>query len=195
MSLPFSQACENNKNPILPVLTTAFADCTQVLEVGSGTGQHAVHFAHNLSHLCWQASDQNDYLHGLQARIKAEGIAGQPLAVEFNVFNQAPDGGYDALFTANTCHIMPTEGVQRLFQHLGDTLRGVKKVCIYGPFNYAGNFTSDSNKAFDELLRTREPDMGIRDIEWIISLAQAQGFKLVNDHDMPANNRLLEFSR
>lgn len=177
------------------MLTTAFADCTQVLEVGSGTGQHAVHFAHNLPHLCWQASDQSDYLHGLQARIKAEGAAEQPLAVEFNVFNQAPAGGYDGLFTANTCHIMPTEGVQRLFQHLGDALRSVKKVCIYGPFNYNGRYTSASNAAFDESLRARDPQMGIRSKEWIVELAHEQGLQLVRDHDMPANNRLLEFSR
>lgn len=195
MSLPFSQACENNKDAILAVLKNAFSACSHVLEVGAGTGQHAVHFAHNLPQLRWQMSDQSDYLAGLEARLAAEGAPGQPAAIEFNIFEPAPVGDYDALFTANTCHIMPTEGVQRLFQHLGDTLRGVKKVCIYGPFNYAGNYTSDSNKAFDELLRTREPHMGIRDIEWVISLAQEQGFKLVNDHDMPANNRLLEFSR
>lgn len=195
MSLPFSQACENNKDPILAVLKDAFSDCSQVLEVGSGTGQHAVHFAHKLPKLCWQASDQSEYLGALQARIKAEGAPEQPMPVEFDVFKQVPDGHYDALFTANTCHIMPMEGVQSLFQHLGGALRSVKKVCIYGPFNYNGRHTSESNAAFDKSLRARDPQMGIRSKEWIVELAQEQGLQLVNDHKMPANNRLLEFSR
>ncbi|MEX1220552.1 MAG: DUF938 domain-containing protein [Idiomarina sp.] len=194
-SLPYSQACENNKQPIQTVLKSAFQDASRVLEVGSGTGQHAVFFAQNLPNLCWQASDQAEHMNGLQARIKTEGAANQPEPVEFDVYEKAPTGNFDALFTANTCHIMPTEGVERLFQHLGNALSKVKRVCIYGPFNYAGKFTSGSNEAFDELLRTRDPKMGIRDIEWITQLAEEQGFKLVNDHGMPAHNRLLEFSR
>ncbi|WP_286963558.1 DUF938 domain-containing protein, partial [Idiomarina sp. UBA3992] len=107
MELPFSQACENNKDPILQVLKTAFSDCTRALEVGSGTGQHAVYFASQLPNIHWQASDQKEYLPGVTARIKQEGVADQPLPVEFNVFADAPEGTFNALFTANTCHIMP----------------------------------------------------------------------------------------
>jgi len=174
MELPFSQACENNKDPILGVLEVAFANASQVLEVGSGTGQHAVYFAKKLSHL---------------------EVSGQPLPVEFDVFQSAPDGQFDALFTANTCHIMPKEGVEALFNHLGDKLKSVKLLCIYGPFNDNGHFTSDSNRAFDQSLRTRDSQMGIRDKQWIAKLASQHGFHLKKNHTMPANNQLLEFQR
>lgn len=195
MELPFSQACENNKDPMLEVLEVAFANASQVLEVGSGTGQHAVYFAKKLSHLEWQASDQPEYLPGVKARIEKEGVPGQPLPVEFDVFQSAPDGQFDALFTANTCHIMPKEGVEALFNHLGDKLKSVKFLCIYGPFNDNGHFTSDSNRAFDQSLRTRDSQMGIRDKQWIAQLASQHGFHLKNTHTMPANNQLLEFQR
>ncbi|MBJ7267341.1 DUF938 domain-containing protein [Idiomarina abyssalis] len=195
MKLPFSQACENNKDPILGVLEVAFANASQVLEVGSGTGQHAVYFAKKLSHLEWQASDQPEYLPGVKARIEKEGVPGQPLPVEFDVFQSGPDGQFDALFTANTCHIMPQEGVEALFNHLGDKLKSVKLLCIYGPFNDNGHFTSDSNRAFDQSLRTRDSQMGIRDKQWIAKLASQHGFHLKNTHTMPANNQLLEFQR
>ena len=195
MELPFSQACENNKNPILGVLEVAFANASQVLEVGSGTGQHAVYFAGKLSHLEWQASDQSAYLPGVKARIEKEGVQGQPLPVEFDVFQSVPDGQFDALFTANTCHIMPKEGVEALFNHLGDKLKSVKFLCIYGPSNDNGHFTSDSNRAFDQSLRTRDSQMGIRDKQWIAQLASQHGFHLKNTHTMPANNQLLEFQR
>ena len=195
MELPFSQACENNKDPILEVLEVAFANASQVLEVGSGTGQHAVYFARKLSHLEWQASDQPAYLPGVKARIEKKRIPGQLLPVKFDVFQSAPDGQFDALFTANTCHIMPKEGVEALFNHLGEKLKSVKFLCIYGPFNDNGHFTSDSNRAFDQSLRTRDSQMGIRDKQWIAQLAGQQGFRLKNTHTMPANNQILEFQR
>lgn len=195
MELPFSQACENNKKPILDVLTVAFAKAAHVLEVGSGTGQHAVYFARQLPHIEWQASDQPAYLSGVKARTLKEGAPGQALPVEFDVFKEAPAGQFDALFTANTCHIMPKEGVEALFNHLGDKLKSVKFLCIYGPFNDNGHFTSDSNRAFDQSLRTRDSQMGIRDKQWIAKLASQHGFHLKKTHTMPANNQLLEFQR
>lgn len=195
MELPFSQACENNKDPILDVLKLVFSDCTHVLEVGSGTGQHAVYFARQLPHLCWQVSDQKEYLEGVAARIQQEGATNQPLPVEGNVFKAAPAGTFDALFTANTCHIMPKEGVERLFQHLGNRLGSIKRLCIYGPFNDNGHFTSDSNRDFHQWLQSHDNNMGIRDAQWITELASRQGFKLQNTHRLPANNQLLEFKR
>ena len=195
MELPFSQACENNKDPILEVLKTAFSDCTRVLEVGSGTGQHAVYFASQLPNIHWQASDQKEYLPGVTARIEQEGVTNQPLPVEFNVFKGAPEGEFNALFTANTCHIMPKEGVERLFAHLGNKLSSVERLCIYGPFNDNGHFTSDSNRGFHQSLQSRNSDMGIRDWQWIAELANQQGFELKKIHPLPANNQLLEFQR
>lgn len=195
MQLPFSQACENNKSPILNVLQQAFSQSKQVLEVGGGTGQHAVYFARELPHLVWQTSDQDTYLDGLRARLNAEGAPGQPSPVEFDVFQDAPAGEFDALFSANTCHIMPTEGVEQLFWHLGHSLTSVRTLCLYGPFNSNGQYTSDSNAAFDASLKARDPAMGIRDAEWIFALAKAQGFQQINDYALPANNRLLVFTR
>jgi cyclopropane fatty-acyl-phospholipid synthase-like methyltransferase len=195
MELPFSQACENNKDPILGVLEVAFARASHVLEVGSGTGQHAVYFAKKLSHLKWQASDQPEYLPGVKARIAKEGAPGQTLPVEFDVFKEAPTGQFDALFTANTCHIMPKEGVKSLFEHLGNSLKSVELLCIYGPFNDNGQFTSESNRAFNQSLQARDSQMGIRDKQWIAELAGQQGFSLKSTHAMPANNQLLEFQR
>ncbi|MCK7458295.1 DUF938 domain-containing protein [Idiomarina aminovorans] len=195
MELPFSQACENNKDSILRILNKVFVDATHVLEVGSGTGQHAVYFAGALAHLKWQASDQKPYLPGIEVRIKKEGVNNQPLPLEFDVFKTVPKGQFDALFTANTCHIMPKEGVEALFNHLGDNLKSVRYLCIYGPFNDNGHFTSDSNRAFNQSLQARDNQMGIRDKQWITELASQRGFKLENTHAMPANNQLLEFQR
>lgn len=195
MELPFSQACENNKAPILGVLNNAFAHSQSVLELGCGTAQHAVYFARRLPHLRWQASDQTEYLPGAAARIQQEGSEQQPLPVEFNVFQTPPAGSFDALFSANTCHIMPTQGVEALFQHLGNDLSDVKTLCLYGPFNDAGTFTSDSNRAFHASLQARDSAMGIRDWQWIVELAEQQQFQLKERHRLPANNDLLEFYR
>lgn len=192
--LPFSQACENNKAPILAVLQHAFADCTKVLEIGSGTGQHAVHFAENLPHLNWQASDQVVYLPHLTERLRLAALPNLPLPLQLDVTEDAlPAQQFDALFTANTLHIMPWPVVQQLFARLNDFCTAEATLCIYGPFNYNGRFTSDSNQAFDASLKNRDPSMGIRDIEAVFALAANAGFTLTHDHAMPANNRLLQF--
>ncbi|WP_213994849.1 DUF938 domain-containing protein [Arsukibacterium sp.] len=194
--LPFSQACENNKTPILTVLQQAFAGCNWVLEVGSGTGQHAVHFAENLPHLCWQASDQPVYLAGLTERIRRAGLANLPLPLPLDICaDPAPLTSADGLFTANTLHIMPWPVVQKFFSRLSELTQASAALCIYGPFNYNGQFSSASNAAFDASLKSRDPLMGIRDIEQVQALAQQQGFRLQQDCTMPANNRLLWFTK
>lgn len=195
MSLPFSQACENNKQPILNVLKSAFASSSKVLEVGSGTGQHATYFAEQLPHLVWQPSDQGEYLPAVKARVQQQTLANLRQPLEFNVFDAAPEGDFDAVFTANTCHIMPQTAVEALFKHLAQSLLKVNKLCIYGPFNDNGKYTSDSNAAFDQSLRQRDPQMGLRDRQWVAGLAQDCGFRLLASHQLPANNQLLEFER
>lgn len=195
MSLPFSQACENNKDPILAVLRHAFADVSSVLEVGSGTGQHAVYFAQHLNHLRWQPSDQGDYLSAVRARVQAMPADNLAMPVHFDVLGPAPEGQFDALFSANTCHIMPEAAVQALFEHLAVTFTSIRKLCIYGPFKVDGKHTSDSNAQFDASLKQQDSAMGIRDREWIIQLAKTAGFSLDKAHPMPANNQLLAFSR
>ena len=197
---PFSQACENNKAPILAVLTQAFSLNRHVLEIGSGTGQHAVYFAANLPHLIWQTSDQAEYIGGVTARCEQESTTTNlvlPLILDVTapwpVNGLTPD--IDAVFSANTLHIMSKNMVEAFFSGLGLYLPQLNTLCIYGPFNYQGEFSSDSNRQFDGFLKQRDPASGIRDIEWICCLASEQGLTLQQDVAMPANNRLLQFVR
>lgn len=196
MQLAFSQACENNKQPILQVLQNAFKEAHKVLEVGGGTGQHAVHFASALPHLHWQSSDQGAYLPDLSARLTQQNLANLPPPVPFDVNRDRPPGSdYDAIFTANTLHIMAPSVVKNFFKLLPHLCTDHACLAIYGPFKYDGRFTSESNAAFDHSLKQRDPDMGIRNIEWVTDLAAEQGFKLAEDVSMPANNQLLVFNR
>jgi cyclopropane fatty-acyl-phospholipid synthase-like methyltransferase len=194
--LPFSEACERNKAPILNVLRAALGDRAQVLEIGSGTGQHAVYFAAQLMHLTWHPTEQLAYLPDLAARVKLEGSRNlrQPtvLDVKQTVW---PVRSVDAVFTANTLHIMAWPEVQSLFRGLDAVLSPAGIVCVYGPFRYEGRYTSESNRDFDRLLQDRDPHSGLRDIKDIGALAERHGLKLRVDHDLPANNRLLEFVR
>ena len=190
---PFSQACENNKGPILEHLQRWFADVDEVLEIGSGTGQHAVCFAGNMPWLQWQPSDQADYLPGVGAWRAEAGLSnlGEPL--ELDVRGEWPTRSFPAVFTANTLHIMHWPVVEALFGGLQELLSKPAKLVVYGPFNYSGKFTSESNARFDASLKARDSGMGIRDQEAVVSLAASIGLTLVEDQPMPANNRLLQF--
>jgi SAM-dependent methyltransferase len=194
--LPFSAACERNKDPILEVLRVRFAGRAQVLEIGSGTGQHAVHFARALTHLTWHPTEQLTYLADLAERVKTEGSPnlGAPTLLDVR---QAvwPVRSVDAIFTANTLHIMSWPEVMALFEGIGSVLAPGGVLCIYGPFRYAGRYTSDSNQEFDRMLQDRDPQSGLRDIQDINSLAEPYGLRLDADHDLPANNRLLVFTK
>lgn len=196
MEKPFSQACENNKDPILKILKVAFRDCNNVLEIGSGTGQHAVYLAKNLPHLQWQPSDQKHNLEGIKSWISDSSLSNIYQPIELNVSNLPFDHSkFDAVFSANTIHIMDSNEVECFFNLVGDILLPGGKLCVYGPFNYNGNYTSESNMRFDEMLRNRDEKMGIRDFEWINSLALNVGLEFLEDHEMPANNRLLEWQK
>jgi hypothetical protein len=187
-----SEACERNKGPILRILSDAFARSRRVLEVGSGTGQHAVHFATHLSHLSWQPSDQSEYLPGLRARIAHEGPPNLLPAIELDVREQPwKVGPVDAVFTANTLHIMGWDAVEDFFRGVGAVLDASGVLCTYGPFRYQGTYTSPSNAEFDRYLKARDPLSGIRDFEDVNILAGKQGLLLLADHGMPANNQLL----
>ncbi|MDP5138808.1 DUF938 domain-containing protein [Rheinheimera baltica] len=192
--LPFSQACENNKAPILSVLQQALQGCSLVLEVGGGTGQHAEYFATALTHLTWQTSDQSIYLSDLSRRIQLAALANLPSPLLFDVSEQLIlQQKFDAVFSANTLHIMPWPVVEQFFAQIGALTTADATLCIYGPFKYAGKFTSDSNARFDFSLKQRSAAMGIRDIEAVLTLAKQQGFHLIHDVAMPANNQLLWF--
>jgi SAM-dependent methyltransferase len=188
--LAFSDACERNKGPILHILREAFAATQHVLEIGSGTGQHAVYFARALTHLTWQPSDVAEYLPGLEERIRAEGSANLRPPVQLDVRDEPwPVGTVDAVYSANTLHIMDWSCVQRFFHGIGTVLAPNGLLCVYGPFRYGGKYTSDSNAAFDQHLRMRDTGSGIRDAEAVDELAAAQGLRLVVDYPMPANNQ------
>ncbi len=193
---PYSEACERNKGPILEVLETAFANAASVLEVGSGTGQHAVHFGSALPHLTWQTSDLPDNHAGIRMWLDEAKLANVRAPLLLNVDDDRwPIGHADAIFTANTLHIMSWEHVGRLFTGAGRILNPGGSLCIYGPFNYNGAHTADSNARFDAMLRARDPQNGIRNIEDVNELGLHHGLKLEADHSMPANNRLLVFRK
>jgi len=194
--LPFSDACERNKAPILEVLRAAFAGCTRVVEIGAGTGQHAVHFARHLPHLWWQPTDRAEHLPGLAARVAAEGPANLAAPVELDVLQAGwPAVRGDAVFSANTLHIMSWPAVAALFAGLPRVLEPGGVLAIYGPFKYQGRFTTDSNAAFDAMLRERDPQSGLRDFEAVNALAEVAGLVLATDHAMPANNQLLVWKK
>ena len=194
--LPFSEACERNKGPILEVLRAAFADRTQVLEIGSGTGQHAVHFAAHLTHLTWHPTEQLAYLADLASRVKLEGTRNLRPPTVLDVKQTVwPLRSVDALYSANTLHIMSWAEVEAMFRGIDTVLSPQGVVCIYGPFRYEGRYTSDSNRDFDLMLKERDPLSGLRDMTDLGALALRHALRLRADHDLPANNRLLEFVR
>jgi hypothetical protein len=194
--LPFSEACERNKAPILDVLRGAFAARAQVLEIGSGTGQHAVYFAAHLDHVIWHPTEQLAYLADLGARVKLEGSRNLRTPTLLDVKQSIwPLRSADAIFTANTLHIMSWPEVMAMYRGLDAVLPSGGILCIYGPFRYGGRYTSDSNQEFDRMLQERDPESGLRDIEDLSALAAQYGLRLRADHDLPANNRLLEFLR
>ena len=191
MNKPFSQACMNNRDAILDQLRVLFSDVGTVLEVGSGTGQHAAYFSRHLSHLTWQTSDLSVNHSGISQWIADEGGDNCLLPIELDVTQRCWDvPTVDAIFTANTLHIISMSFVERLFKHVGNVLNRHGLLVIYGPFNYKGCYTSESNQAFDQWLKETNPERGIRDIEWVNELAGQQGLRWCDDYAMPANNRL-----
>jgi hypothetical protein len=193
---PFSESSEQNREPILAVLRTVFADRRRVLEIASGTGQHAVHFGESLPHLVWQTSELVHNHSGIKAWLDEAALPNVLPPVALDVNDDAwPVGTVDAIFNANTVHIVSWPSVERMFAGIGRVLELGGLLCLYGPFNYNGAFTSDSNARFDVWLKNRDPASGIRDFEAIDRLAEAQGLHLQHDIEMPVNNRSLIWRR
>lgn len=193
--LPCSEASERNKGPILAVLEDVLPSTGTVLEIGSGTGQHAVYFAARLPHLTWQPSDQPGMLDTVARRVEQEGPDNVNAPVAIDVADHPWGLLADAVFTANTFHIMSWEEVVHFFVGVGEVLAPGGLLCVYGPFKYRGRYTSDSNGSFDRSLKSRAAHMGIRDFEQVDELARAQGLDFVHDYAMPANNQLLLWCR
>jgi hypothetical protein len=195
MDKPHAPACDRNRDPILAVLRECFAGRSRVLEIGSGTGQHAVHFAAALPRLTWQCTDREEHLAGIRMWLDEAALPNTPPPIALDVNGRWPRGRYDAVFSANTLHIMGWPEVERLFAALPGVLDDDATLAIYGPFNLGGMFTSDSNAAFDASLRARDPRQGLRDAEAVDALARGAGFASFESHAMPANNRCLVWRR
>jgi len=189
---PFSPACERNRGPILAVLARFFADRRRVLEIGSGTGQHAVHFAADLPQLEWQCSDRPANLPGLRLWLDEARLANTPPPLALDVaLGPWPPPAFDAAYSANTLHIMGWDEVVALFAGLGAVLAADARLAIYGPFLRAGVPTRPSNEAFDAELRAQDPRMGLRELQAVLDLAASIGLDLIEVVDMPANNLML----
>lgn len=192
---PFSESCERNREPILTILREVFAQPARILEIGSGTGQHAVHFGAALPHVIWQTSDLSANHAGIRVWLDDAALPNvlPPLALDVN--GSWPDKLFDGVFTANTLHIVSWDEGRKLIAGAGKVLRPGGRLVIYGPFNYRGAYTSDSNARFDEWLKSRAVHSGIRDFEAVAKCAGINGLALENDYAMPANNRLLVFAK
>lgn len=197
---PFSPACERNREPILDVLRARFADRRRVLEIGSGTGQHAVHFAAAMPWLTWQCADRAEHLPGIRQWLDEAALTNTPPPRSLDVDDApwrvgAADQRFDAAFSANTLHIMGWSQVEAFFAGLDRVLAPAAIVVVYGPFSDAGGYTSDSNREFDGWLKARDPASGIRDFAAVDALARSIGLRLMDDVAMPANNRCLVWTR
>lgn len=192
MNKPFAESCEQNRQPIGQVLARFVQDRQNLLEIGSGTGQHAVYFAAEFPWLSWQTSDLADYHAGIQAWIDGSGMKNilSPLVLDV-CSDHWPKTQYDLVYSANTLHIMSDEEVQQLFRKLPVCMFPQSLFLVYGPFNYQNRYTSDSNERFDAWLKQRDPASGIKNFEWLQDIAALSGLECIHDFDMPANNRLL----
>jgi len=196
MQKPYSESCDQNKFPILSIINPIFSDCSKILEIGSGTGQHAIFFAENMPHLSWHCSDCHSYIEGIKQWVEESDVPNVITPVTLDVSRSSwPKYSHpiDAVFTANTFHIMNNQDVVNFMEGVGNLLNNGAHLVIYGPFNYKGEFTSASNESFEQWLKNRDPLSGIKNYEDIESLANQNDFKLCRDYEMPANNRILHF--
>ena len=189
---PYAESCEKNKEPVLGVLKEIFANSTRVLEISSGTGQHAVYFGRELPHLIWQPSELAQNLPGIRAWLDEAQLPNvlPPLAIDVNDARW-PVTAVDVIFNANTVHIISWAEVERMFAHIARAIAPGGCVCLYGPYNYDGKFTSESNARFDAWLKARDPNSGVRDFEAVNRLAASHVLQLLRDIEMPSNNRML----
>ena len=193
MEKPFSPSCERNQVPILGELQTRLVDKCVVLEIGSGTGQHAIYFAQHMPNVLWQCSDLRENLSGIQVWIDDACLPNVLPPIELDVSHSVIQKTYDVVYSCNTLHIMSERNVVDFFELVKLATHEHSGLFVYGPFNYNGEYTARSNAEFDLRLKERNKASGIRDFEWVNSLANKAGFSIVEDIDMPANNRFLYF--
>lgn len=195
ISKPFSESSEQNKHVIFEKIKPYLADGLEVLEIGSGTGQHAIHFASVVPGLVWQASDLVENLPAIKAWIRDSQLTNLPDPIELDVSSGWINKSYDLIYSANTFHIMSQIQVEYCLSRCTACLKPKAHLIVYGAFNYNGKYTSTSNEQFDRWLKSRDPQSGIKHFEWINQLASESGLRLVSDTAMPANNRILIWQR
>ena len=195
MQKPFSPACERNRDPILKELQIRLVQQSTVLEVGSGTGQHAIYFAKHMPNISWQCSDLRENLSGIQMWIDDACLSNVLQPIELDVSDPTICKTYDAVYSCNTLHIMSKSNVVKFFNLVNSVTQKQSSLFVYGPFNYNGEYTASSNAEFDAWLKERNLESAIRDFEWIDELANDAGFFIIDDIEMPANNRLLHWER
>lgn len=193
---PYSESCDQNREPILAVIQPLLRNCRSLLEIGSGTGQHAVYFAESLPQLVWYTSDRIEYHSGIEMWLQEAGLANTRAPLELDVStSEWPRRTFDAVFSANTAHIMHWPDVEAMFTGAGSVLSSGGRLLLYGPFNYENCYTSDSNARFDQWLKGRDSASGIKNFEDLDRLAHQAGMILRNDFEMPANNRILYWEK
>lgn len=193
---PYSESCKQNQAPILEILRETLVNQKHVLEIASGTGQHAVYFGRALPHLTWQTSELVQNHAGILAWLNESKLPNvlPPVAIDVND-DQWPIEIVDTVFNANTVHIISWPEVKRMFAGIARVLNAGGVLCLYGPFNYEGKFTSESNAHFDAWLKSRNKNSGVRDFEAINQLAETYGLFLLRDVAMPSTNRTLVWQR
>lgn len=189
---PYAESCDQNGYPILSVIEPLFVKCSAILEIGSGTGQHAVYFAARMPQLVWYTSDRSGLHQGIRMWLEEAELPNIRAPILLDVTQERwPELEVDGVFSANTAHIMNWDEVLSMFRGVGGLLQKGGLFVLYGPFNYHGGYTSDSNARFDSWLKSRDPESGIRDFEALNRLAEDAGMSLYGDYEMPANNRIL----
>lgn len=188
---PFAESCVQNRGPIQQILQQYVDGRVSVLEIGSGTGQHAVYFAEAFPQLHWQTSDLQENHAAIQAWIDDSQLPNVLPPIALDCLGKWPAQQFDLLFTANTIHIMSQRAVEGMFTSIPRCMHGNSILLMYGPFNYQNQYTSESNARFDQWLKQRDPDSGIKNFEWVQDTAARCGLECIQDHTMPANNRVL----
>lgn len=193
MEIPFCAAADRNKEAIGDALAEQLEHASTVLEIGSGSGQHAIYLCERFSHLQWQPTEQQQNLAGLHAAIDQSTCANiqVPFGLEVSTFAPFDSGVYSLVYSANTAHIMGIEEVRAMFEVASRSLVTEGRFALYGPFKENGQHNSEGNMAFDNALRSEDPSMGIRDIDELTVLATSSGLVLQQQVSMPSNNRIL----
>ncbi len=192
----YSPAAEKNKTPVLEVLRERLAPTARVLEVGSGSGQHALHFTEALPELRWQPTEHPAVMPALEANLGAAGREAilPPLALDLAA-DSWPIGPFDGVYAANVMHIVSVPLGEALLRGAASVLGEGGQLLLYGPYRFGGAFTTESNAEFDQWLKARDPASGVRDFEAAAAAAEAVGLVFADNRAMPSNNQLLCFRR